>query len=239
MPKPAQNTVEIAATRNHIMDAIAGIMATSGIEALSMREIARQTNMTAANLYNYFNNKQHLFAATKQRGFQLLDAHTQCPANSDLTPRDQIKQILLGALNFARQWPGYWALLTHPPQTQEVKESIPLQALVSELKSETVSRMMGLFGEVLASYGVTVVPGEHPQDPPKIVDLPEGGFGPDTVWVRIIALLTHTHGLIDLYSRGLLSQFNVDVDPLAETLLEASIELLLPATTTAAQESPR
>ena len=43
------------------MDTIAGIMATSGIEALSMREIARQTDMTAANLYNYFDNKQQLF----------------------------------------------------------------------------------------------------------------------------------------------------------------------------------
>jgi len=221
------------------MDTIAGIMATSGIEALSMREIARQTDMTAANLYNYFDNKQQLFAATKQRGFQLLDAHTHCAANNALAPRDQIRQILLGALNFARLWPGYWALLTHPPQTQRLKESNHLQALVSELKSETVTRMMGLFEQVLASYGVNVVPGEHPKDPPKIVDIPEGGFGPDTVWVRIIALLTHTHGLIDLYSRGLLSQFNVDADPLAETLLEASIELLLPGTTTATEKSPR
>ena len=112
-----------------------------------------------------------------------------------------------------------------------------LLVLTNELPNETVKRMMRVFTDLLAHSGIDVSSGERPGDPPRIDEISSQGFGPDTLWVRIIALLTHTHGLLDLYSRGMLGQFHVDVDPLVDTLLEASIDILLPAEIGLSEES--
>lgn len=210
------------------MDQTATVLATTGATQLSMRAIAKHTGMTAANLYNYFGSKEELFLATKRRGFQLLDGFTTIPANTDESPRDQIKRILRGALQFARQWPGYWELIVHPPRNNEAVQERSLQNFTDQLPSETVQRMMRVFTDLLAHSGVDISTGESPEAPPKIEAIHDLGFGPDMVWVRVIALLTHTHGLLDLYSRGMLSQFQVDIDPLVDSLLEASIDILLP-----------
>ena len=228
MPKPALTMAEIQMMQEQIMDQTAAVLATTGAARLSMRAIARHTGMTAANLYNYFGSKEELFLATKRRGFQLLDGFTTIPANTDESPRDQIKRILRGALQFARHWPGYWELIVHPPRNNAAIQERGLLDFTEELPSETVKRMMRVFTDLLAHSGVDISPGESPEDPPKIAAIHDLGFGPDTVWVRVIALLTHTHGLLDLYSRGMLSQFQVDIDPLVDSLLEASIDILLP-----------
>lgn len=213
------------------MDHTATVLANNGAAELSMRAIAKHTGMTAANLYNYFESKEALFLATKRRGFQLLDGFTTMPANTEEPPREQIKVILKGALQFAREWPGYWELIVHPPRGGTAIQEGSLLVLTNELPNETVKRMMRVFTDLLAHSGIDVNSGERPGDPPRINEIRSQGFGPDTVWVRIIALLTHTHGLLDLYSRGMLDKFDVDVDPLVDTLLEASIDILLPVET--------
>ena len=213
------------------MDHTATVLANNGAAELSMRAIAKHTGMTAANLYNYFESKEALFLATKRRGFQLLDGFTTMPANTEEPPREQIKVILKGALQFAREWPGYWELIVHPPRGGTAIQEGSLLVLTNELPNETVKRMMRVFTDLLAHSGIDVNSGERPGDPPRINEIRSQGFGPDTVWVRIIALLTHTHGLLDLYSRGMLGKFDVDVDPLVDTLLEASIDILLPVET--------
>jgi len=211
------------------MDQTATVLANNGATQLSMRAIAKHTGMTAANLYNYFESKEALFFATKRRGFRLLDGFTTMPANTDEPPREQIKYILKGALQFAREWPGYWELIVHPPRGVAAIPESSLLVLTDELPNETVKRMMRVFTDLLAHSGIDIDKGERPSDPPQINEIDSHGFGPETVWVRIIALLTHTHGLIDLYSRGMLGQFNVDADPLVDTLLDASVDILLPA----------
>lgn len=228
MPKPALTMAEIQMMQEQIMDQTAAVLATTGAAQLSMRAIAGHTGMTAANLYNYFGSKEELFLATKRRGFQLLDGFTTIPANTDESPRDQIKRILRGALQFARHWPGYWELIVHPPRNNAAIQERSLLDFTDELPSETVKRMMRVFTDLLAHSGVDISPGKSPEEPPQIDAIHDLGFGSDAVWVRVIALLTHTHGLLDLYSRGMLSQFQVDIDPLVDSLLEASIDILLP-----------
>jgi AcrR family transcriptional regulator len=237
MPKQALSPDEIQIMQEQIMDQTATVLAINGVAQLSMRAIAKHTGMTAANLYNYFESKEALFIATKRRGFRLLDGFTTMPANTDEPPREQIKFILKGALQFAREWPGYWELIVHPPRGETTMPESSLLVLTDELPNETVKRMMRVFTDLLTHSGIDVNSGESPGDPPRFDEISSQGFGPDTVWVRIIALLTHTHGLLDLYSRGMLGQFRVDVDPLVDTLLEASIDILLPAEIGLSEES--
>ena len=185
MPKPALTMAEIQMMQEQIMDQTAAVLATTGAAQLSMRVIAGHTGMTAANLYNYFGSKEELFLATKRRGFQLLDGFTTIPANTDESPRDQIKRILRGALQFARHWPGYWELIVHPPRNNAAIQERGLLDFTEELPSETVKRMMRVFTDLLAHSGVDISPGESPEDPPKIAAIHDLGFGPDTVWVRV------------------------------------------------------
>ena len=59
----------------------------------------------------------------------------------------------------------------------------------------------------------------------------------DTIWVRVITLLTNTHGLIDLYNHKMLDGFDVDVPPLIDALIDRSIDILWPALNASSPEA--
>ena len=77
MPRQAFSAEEIIVQKQRIMDEAAQVMASEGINQLSMRALAASLNMTAANLYNYFPSKRQLFIETTQRGYELIEQNEQ------------------------------------------------------------------------------------------------------------------------------------------------------------------
>jgi len=228
MPRQAFTAEEIVVQKQLIMDEAANAMASEGISQLSMRALATSVNMTAANLYNYFPSKRQLFIETTQRGYELLDSYTKEGVASFEEPRDKLAGLLKSAVHFAHDWTGYWELMVHPPlQLREDLESGDSD-LTGDLRQRTSNRMIDLFTKLLSQSGVTLTPPEADSSMPGIEGIDENGFGPDTIWVRMITLLTNTHGLIDLYNHKMLDGFNVDVPPLIDALIDSSIDILLP-----------
>jgi AcrR family transcriptional regulator len=60
-----------------ILGAAARLLAAHGYYGLSMRELARETGMSLANLYNYFPSKEELVFALQTRAFEALIASAE------------------------------------------------------------------------------------------------------------------------------------------------------------------
>ena len=237
MPRQAFSAEEVLVQKQRIMDEAAQVMASEGISQLSMRALAASLNMTAANLYNYFPSKRQLFIETTQRGYELLDSYTKDGVTRGEEPRAKLAGLLKSAVRFAHDWTGYWELMVHPPL--QLREDLANDEgdLTSDLRQRTSNRMIELFTALLSRSGVTLTPPEENSSMPGIEGIAEEGFGPDTIWVRVITLLTNTHGLIDLYNHKMLDGFDVDVPPLIDALIDSSIDILLPALDSSSPEA--
>ncbi len=77
MPKTARRQEDIELVKQLILDAAIEIFVSEGFARLSMRKIASRVSMTAANLYNYFSNKDDIFLAIQTRGFEELTRRFQ------------------------------------------------------------------------------------------------------------------------------------------------------------------
>jgi AcrR family transcriptional regulator len=60
-----------------ILSAAAHLLASHGYHGMSMRDLARETGMSLANLYNYFGSKEDLVFALQTRAFETLIASAE------------------------------------------------------------------------------------------------------------------------------------------------------------------
>lgn len=72
MPKTKRTDKEISQVRKEILQSALEILVEDGFDKLTMRGLASRMNMTAANLYNYFHNKEELYVYLDLEGFNEL-----------------------------------------------------------------------------------------------------------------------------------------------------------------------
>ncbi len=110
MPRKPLSPEIVRARRRRILEIATGIISQEGFDALTMRRLARSAEMTAANLYNYYSNKNELYLAIQMDGFQQLLAAF---ASSGDAGRDALEQLE----DFVR---GYVAFALAHPETYDV-----------------------------------------------------------------------------------------------------------------------
>ena len=72
MPKTPRSEQKIQQVKDRILDIALDIIHQNGFSALSMNKLGAAMHMTAANLYNYFQNKDELYLAVVTQGNLLL-----------------------------------------------------------------------------------------------------------------------------------------------------------------------
>src|SRR5664280_1568791 len=72
MPKLTRSVGEIDAVRERILDCALKILVKNGYESLSMAKLGSKMNMTAANIYNYYANKDELLIAIHKKTYAML-----------------------------------------------------------------------------------------------------------------------------------------------------------------------
>ncbi|WP_370205003.1 TetR/AcrR family transcriptional regulator [Pararhodobacter marinus] len=77
-----------------------------------MRELAKVVGVTHAAMYRHFVDKDALLDALSQRGFELLAGMQKTyQAQADPDPLEQLNALLFAYLDFARDQPGYYAVM--------------------------------------------------------------------------------------------------------------------------------
>jgi AcrR family transcriptional regulator len=103
-----------ALQRSAIIDAAREMIITGGLEALSLRRLARQLGVTAPALYGYVHSKQDLLGAIADVEIQRLAARFADVDDAD--PIDRIRAHSKAYINYARENPElFQVMLLAPP----------------------------------------------------------------------------------------------------------------------------
>jgi AcrR family transcriptional regulator len=116
MPPKIKSPKDREKLRTSILDAARTLFVERGIEAVSMREIAKKINYSATTLYNYFADKEALLQAVCDEDFLALASGMrdimQLP---DLIVR--IQALCNGYAQFALSHPNHYRLMFMTPRT--------------------------------------------------------------------------------------------------------------------------
>jgi len=102
MPK----VVDIQQRRAELTEATARLIARSGIESATMREVAAEAGWTTGALTHYFADKRELLLTTFQTS--LANRRSQRPTDADADPAVQLRASLEGALPLDEARRRHW-----------------------------------------------------------------------------------------------------------------------------------
>lgn len=97
--------------RAEILDAAQHIIRTQGLEALSLRALAKSVGVTAPALYEYFPNKDAMLKALFVQGSNVMLARMAQVIGETAPGIQRVLAILTGYRAFARDEPDYFRLL--------------------------------------------------------------------------------------------------------------------------------
>ena len=106
-------TVHVIAICNGL-EAAMGLLESEGLEAVSLRAVARAAGVSHAAPYHHFANRDELLAAVAARAFEQLGATMQASASAQAEPREQLLAIAEAYVHFARDSPARFRLMFGP-----------------------------------------------------------------------------------------------------------------------------
>jgi AcrR family transcriptional regulator len=98
--------VDIEQRRAQLTDATARLIARSGLESATMREVAAEAGWTTGALTHYFADKRELLLTTFQSS--LANRRARRPADADADPAVQLRASLEGALPLDQSRRRHW-----------------------------------------------------------------------------------------------------------------------------------
>lgn len=139
MPPKFKSPEERELLRSKILDAARTLFVERGIEAVSMREIAKQIDYSATSLYHYFADKEALLQALCDADFLALASSMQTIMQiPDLIVR--IRALAAGYAQFALTHPNHYRLMFMTPrapcnlETTQIEQGNPEQDAYAQLK---------------------------------------------------------------------------------------------------------
>jgi len=152
--KTARGIKEIKQIREKILESALDIIVAKGLDGLTMRGLAKKTDMTAPNLYNYFSNKDEIYIHIVIRGFEMLyaDLKTACDCHADHTGR--LRAMIDTYMTFGINKPRYYDIMfTRPTPKYNDYVGTPLEKIseieynismeIAALALETAKNVMG------------------------------------------------------------------------------------------------
>jgi AcrR family transcriptional regulator len=106
--------------RDRALDAAFELFKANGIEAVSLRAIASEINVTAMALYRYFpGGKGEVLATLRGRGFEELAEGFDAAVAAVPKPIEQILALTVSLVRFALDSPGLYRLMFEVTQQEE------------------------------------------------------------------------------------------------------------------------
>lgn len=109
-----------------LLDATATVIATTGYDALTVRQVAKAADVSNATAYNYFASKEHLLAEVYWRRLDALEPLELAPGTPLAERVDAAVSPIAHALDGEPELAAgvTTALLAHDPDVKELRERI-------------------------------------------------------------------------------------------------------------------
>ena len=195
MPKATRSIEEVDAVREKILDCAFDILSARGYDSLSMAKIGSRMEMTAANLYNYFGNKDELLIAIHKKAFAMLYDKLRAAIKKAKSPLERYKNLTNAFVDFGiKNIHLYDIMFTRLIRQHSDYIGTPQEQLsADEFRSSL--RVLTLTVKVIDECRQSR-PNLQPEDPESLA-------------VQCVSAL---HGVISLYNSGILMQVTDDAD---------------------------
>ena len=207
MPRIARKESEIQKEKEQIIKIALEIVHNDGYAGLSMRKIASRMGMTAANIYNYFSNKDELNIEMRRCGHIQLYEVMKTAYESGRTLDEKIKRLTKEYVSFGLNNPYYYELmfvLATPKYTDYI--GTPMEEIAfREFKSSI--RVYELVRKCVLDF------------------VEAGGEVIGDVDTSVMILWSHLHSAINLYNNNLLANVFKNPEKMVEAMADYVIQM--------------
>ena len=186
MPKSTRNIKEVEDIREKILIIAMGIIVSQGFDNFSMRKLASKLNMTAANIYNYFSNKDEIYLKIQTKGFQILYDFLEEISNSPLSLQESISSVINGYIEFGTNNKNYYDIMLNSPAPKYSDYVGTKMENTAKTEKETALKNIDIVVDILTKRI------------PNLCPIKTRTF--------IIKIWSRLHGLIILYNKNILSE---------------------------------
>ncbi len=209
MPKTARNPEDIEAVKEIILDAALDIICEEGFNHLSMRKIALRTSMTAANIYNYYSNKDEIYLTIQTRGFLMLyESFHQIHQNNATHPMTKLKKMVEAYFDFGIKNPDHYEIMftrNTPKYADYVGTKLEPAALIEKNTALKVAELTTkVILEIIKMY--------------PVISMTDARY-------RMIRGWTALHGVVSLYNSRVLQEVDRDTE---ETVKQIAADIVSP-----------
>jgi AcrR family transcriptional regulator len=210
MPKVTRSDAQVNAVREKILDCAFDILAKNGYESLSMAGVGNKMKMTAANLYNYFTNKDELLIGIHKRAYAMLfDDMTRAVA-AEIIPMARYEKMTHAFVAFATNNIHIYDIMFNRPVKQYSDYIGTPQEKLSYDEYHSSLKVKHLIVDVIDDYRKTLKNAESAGD--KYLPLQ---------WMSLL------HGLISLKNSGVLKQIHKDPQAAMQSVIDNTLRMIL------------
>ncbi len=152
MPRPARTKREIDSVKQAILDHALRLINEHGFEGFSMRKLAHRIGVQAVTIYNYYENKDHLYLAVLTQGFEELYASCLAAYKSRKSPLERLEAMIRAYLDFGFSKVNFYNLMFtwHVPKYQDYVGTSLEKAAYQELL--VALKMVDLFQRAIKEF---------------------------------------------------------------------------------------
>lgn len=111
MPPKPKTEVQREADKQEIISAALDIIMEFGLEGLTMRKLGTKLQMSGANIYNYFLNKDELYIHILISGFEILNERLRVALAERDDPLEKVEKMTRAYVQFGLDFPSYYDLM--------------------------------------------------------------------------------------------------------------------------------
>lgn len=99
--------------KSQILDTARALLLEKGMNATSINQIAKRSELSVGAIYFYFKDKEELFAALQVEGLELLRQTISQAVDRKLSPEKKIRSIASAYLRFSEEHKNYFDIINY------------------------------------------------------------------------------------------------------------------------------
>ncbi len=99
--------------KSQILDTARTLLLEKGLNATSINQIAKRSELSVGSIYFYFKDKEELFAALQVEGLELLYQTILRTVDQEALPEEKIRSIALAYLHFSEEHKNYFDIINY------------------------------------------------------------------------------------------------------------------------------
>lgn len=99
--------------KSQIFDTARALLLEKGLNATSINQIAKRSELSVGSIYFYFKDKEEIFAALQVEGLELLHQTIRQAVDGESLPEQKIRSIARAYLRFSEEHKNYFDIITY------------------------------------------------------------------------------------------------------------------------------